>query len=133
MGGGIQVVIGDRRVLVNPGFEMPAARAPTIRTADLVNDSLIYTKMACDKADIEASFFKGVFAVDMNDLPDNRMQYGYNAINFEIYDYGAIAHDGICRAEASPQNYSNIEIHAGQYAETADGYHYPLEGAYSFD
>ena len=112
---------------------LTAADAPIIRSAFdvyLTDGSLIYAKSQCGEADVEATFFANIYPVDADDLSYDRRQYGYDIIDFNFGDYGAIAADGNCWAALNLPNYPIAEIHAGQYAATADGFVHIWEGTY---
>ena len=113
-----------------------ASGEPIIRSdfdVYLTDGSLIYTKSQCGQEDVEGRFFVNAFPVDANDLPAGLRQRGYETIDFRFTDYGAIAADGRCWAAVSLPNYPVAEIHAGQYATTADGYYYLWDDVYRFD
>ena len=112
------------------------AREPIIRSrfdVYLIDGRLIYTKPQCGQADVKARFYISISPVDANDLPDNHMQRGYDAIEFNFGDYGATANDGRCWAAVDLPNYPFAELRTGQYAETPDGYNYLWESAYRFE
>ena len=117
---------------------LTASREPIIRSnfdVYLINDRdrLIYAKSQCGGADVEAMFFANIYPVDADDLSDERKQYGYDIIDFNFNDYGAIADDRNCWAALNLPGYPIAEIHAGQYATTADGFAHIWEGAYSLE
>ena len=117
-------------------FETLAGREPIIRSdfdVYIIGDSLIYAKADCDESDVEPRFFASVFPLYTQRLSEEVRQRGYDAIDFNFHDYGAIADDGRCWAETSLPNYPIEEIHAGQYVEVVDGYNYIWEGAYRFE
>ena len=96
-----------------------------------IDGSLIYTKAQCGQEDIAARFFVSVFPADAADLPDGRRQYGYDTIEFDFGDYGAIAADGRCwHGGVKLPDYPIDAIQTGQYVEVEDGYRYPWEAAY---
>ena len=118
---------------------LTASREPIIRSdfdVYLINDRdrLIYAKSQCGGADVEATFFANIYPVDADDLSDDRKQYGYDIIDFNFNDYGAIDADGNCWAALNLPGYPIAEIHAsGQYATTADGFAHIWEGAYRLE
>ena len=115
---------------------LTASVEPIIRSAFdlyLSDGSLIYAKSQCGEADIEERFFANIFPVDADVLPARLRQRGYETLDFRFADYGAIAADGRCWAALSLPNYPIAEIHAGQYATTADGYAHIWEGFYRID
>ena len=117
-------------------FERLADREPIIRShfdVYIIGDSLIYAKTDCDEDDVTARFYVSIDPRYADDLPDNRAQSGYDAIEFNFHEYGAIADDGQCWTETSLPNYPIAELRTGQYEEVADGYNYLWESAYRFD
>jgi len=94
---------------------------------------LIYTKSHCSQEDATTMFFANIFPVDADALPAPIRQRGYQTINFDLNDYGAIAADGQCWAAIDQPDYPIAEIHAGQYVEFADGYAHIWEDTYRFD
>ena len=116
-------------------FERLADREPIIRSnfnVYIVGDSLIFAKTDCSQEDTTARFYASVIPLYAQSLPDNVRERGYDGIDFGFHDYGAIADDGQCWAEARLPDYPIAEIHAGQYVELEDGYNYLWEGAYQF-
>ena len=115
---------------------LTASREPIIRSdfdVYLIDGSLIYAKSQCGQADVDAPFFANIYPVDADDLPARLRQRGYETIDFNFDDYGAIADDRKCLAALNLQDYPIAEIHAGQYVELADGYAHIWEGAYHFN
>ena len=115
---------------------LTASVEPIIRSdfdVYLIDSSLIYAKSECGEADIDARFFANIYPVAMDDLPAHLRQHGYETIDFSFNDYGAIAADGKCWAAVYLPNYPVAEIHAGQYATTADGYYYLWESTHRFN
>ena len=115
---------------------LTAAGDPIIRSAFDVyisGGSLIYTKPQCGQADVDGRFFANIFPVDADVLPARLRQRGYETIDFNFDDYGAIADDRKCLAALNLQDYPIAEIHAGQYVEFADGYAHIWDGAYRFN
>ena len=115
---------------------LTASREPIIRSefdVYLIDGSLIYAKSQCGQSDIKERFFANIFPVEADVLPARLRQRGYETLDFSFADYGAIAADGRCWAALSLPNYPIAEIHAGQYATTADGYAHIWEGFYRID
>ena len=118
-------------IYADADFGKLAGRKPIIRSnfdVHLIGDNLIYTKTQCVESDVEARFFASVFPVDPNRLPNRRG--GYDGIDFDFHDYGAITADGRCWAAVDLPNYPIAEIHAGQYEEKEDGYSHIWVGTY---
>ena len=117
-------------------FEMLADREPIIRSAFdvyIIGDSLIYAKTDCDESDVEPRFYVSIYPLYTQNLTGSIAERGYDAIEFNFGDYGAIADDGQCRTEVSLPNYPIADLHTGQYVETADGYDYLWDDAYRFE
>ena len=115
---------------------LTASREPIIRSAFdvyLIDGNLIYTKSQCGQADVDGRFFANIFPVDADVLPARLRQRGYETLDFSFTDYGAIAAAEKCWAALSLPNYPIAEIHAGQYATTADGYNYLWEDTHRID
>ena len=96
----------------------------------LSGNSLIYTKSQCSQDDVKPRFFANISTMDTDALPDNIRRRGYETIDFNFNEYGAIAPNGRCLAALDLPNYPIAEIRAGQYAATADRYRYTWEGSY---
>ena len=115
---------------------LTASREPIIRSefdVYLIDGSLIYVKSQCGQSDIEEHFFANIFSADENNLPTRLRKRGYETIDFNFENYGAIDADGRCWAALNLPNYPIAEIHAGQYATLADGYNYLWEDTHRFD
>ena len=117
-------------------FERLADREPIIRSdfdVYIIGDSLIYAKTDCAESDIEPRFYVSISPLYAQSLPDDHVERGYDAIEFNFGDYGAIADDGQCLTSTSLPDYPIAELRTGQYVETADGYDYLWESAYRFE
>ena len=125
-----------QRATVESDFELLAGREPIIRSdfdVYIIGDRLIYTKTDCSQEDTIARFYVSISPFYANDLPDDRVQYGYDGIEFNFHDYGATAADGQCLIETNIPNYPIAELRTGQYIELSDGYDYLWESAYRFE
>ena len=115
---------------------LTASGEPIIRSdfdVYLSDGSLIYAKSQCGQADVDGRFFANIYPVDTDALSASLRQRGYETLDFDFTDYGAIADDGKCWAALNLPNYPIAEIHAGQYATTADGYNYLWEDTHRFN
>ena len=124
------------RVGPEPDFDMLADHAPIIRSrfdVYLIDGSLIHAKSQCSPEDTMARFYISISPVDVDDLPDNRRQRGYDGIEFNFAGYGAITDDGRCWAETNLPDYPIATIRTGQYTVTADGYNYLWEAAHRLE
>ena len=127
----VQAKMRTSSAYAHADFDRLANIEPIIRSdfdVHLIDGSLIYTKTQCVESDVEARFFASVFPVDPNHLSSRGGDY--DSIDFDFHDYGAITADGRCWAAVDLPNYPIAEIHAGQYAESADGYSHIWVGTY---
>ena len=77
-------------------------------------NTLVYAKEPCARADTEARFFLHLYPVDVNDLPDHRRQYGFDNLDFD-FDGRSLMFDDKCLAEAPLPTYGISEIGTGQF------------------
>ena len=122
----------DARVL--PHDASPPVRVeavpPVIRSdwdVYLSENSLIYVKEPCAPADVDATFFLHLDPVDVNDLPSQRKQYGFDNLDFNFDERAAIL-DGKCLAEIPLPEYAISEIRTGQYVPVDGGYNHLWKG-----
>ena len=78
------------------------------------DDTLVYVKGPCARADTEAEFFLHLHPVDVNDLPDHRRQYGFDTLDFS-FDGRGLIFDGGCMARIPLPEYDIATIRTGQY------------------
>ena len=81
---------------------------------------LHYFKQPCGYADVRSTFFLGVFPQNVNDLPVEQRQRGFENLDFEFGQYGQMI-DGACAARARLPGYEIARISTGQYSWDADG------------
>ena len=81
----------------------------------LREDALYYAKRQCDSVDVEARFFLHIYPEDAGDLPAALRQYGFQNLDFEFHDYGAVADCKRFIRRALP-GYAIERIHTGQFA-----------------
>ncbi len=74
---------------------------------------LHYVKQQCGDADTQAPFFLHVFPEDIDDLPDERKQYGFDNLDFG-FDVRGVLFDGKCAAAVSLPQYGIARIITGQ-------------------
>ena len=106
------------------------AGSPIIRSAFEVYLNarwLIYITERCNAADIDDTFFLGVFPVDNADLPEMRRQYGFDNLYFNFADYGFNGGERCFAIRRLPE-YPIDRIHTGQYIVADDGFHHTWEG-----
>lgn len=78
-------------------------------------DSVIYARAECAAADTEATFFLHLFPDDVNDLPADRQEYGYENRDFGFDITGSVRVDGKCLFSAPLPDYPLAGIRTGQY------------------
>ncbi len=108
---------------INEARRLIAAGEPVIRSGFdvyLSEDTLVYVKEPCAPADTEATFFLHLYPVDVNDLPDNRKQYGFDNLDFRFANLGLTSGER-CVATVDLPEYDISEIKTGQYVETEGG------------
>ena len=109
---------------------LDGAGSPIIRSDFDVylNDGwLIYTTDQCSAANLDDTFFLGVFPVDNNDLPDARKPLGFESIGFDFAYYGFRSGERCFAAHDLPE-YPIQRIHTGQYVASEDGWRNTWEG-----
>ena len=88
---------------------------------------LIYTNNQCAAANIDNTFFLGVFPVDNANLSEERKPYGFDNLYFTFSDYGFNGGERCFAIRRLPE-YPIKLIHTGQYIVTDDGFHHTWEG-----
>ena len=91
---------------------------PAIRSdwdVHLVENRLIYKKEQCGPGDAEPMFFLHLYPVDVDDLPLQRKQYGFDNLDFAFTVYGFAA-GGVCVVELELPDYAIAAIRTGQFA-----------------
>ena len=78
-------------------------------------DKMVYYRESCAAADTQARFFLHLFPADNNDLPEGRLEHGFDNLGFNFSEYGA-HRGGNCLAEVPLPNYQIARIRTGQYA-----------------
>lgn len=77
-------------------------------------NGLSYFKQTCDEDDRYNRFFLGVFPVDVEDLSEERQQFGFDNLNFNLFDRGGEL-KGACLTQVDLPEYEIREIHTGQF------------------
>ena len=95
-----------------------------------MENQLIYVKEQCGPNDLDAGFFLHLHPVDVNDLPDDRKQYGFD--NRDFYEDRLIRLANTCWAIVPLPEYDIAEIRTGQFVEVDDGYKHIWEGDIPF-
>ena len=112
------------RVDKTPSGGLPAAtwrsvasRIPSVRSFfDLYVDgtTLIYVREACSRADTGKPFFLHIVPVSLHDLPEHRIEHGFDGRDFDFIDLGA-RFDGKCVASRSLPAYDIALVRTGQF------------------
>ena len=101
-------------------------RDPSIRSTfdvHLSENMLIYVKEPCDAKDVDESttFFLHLFPVDVNDLPTQRQQYGFDNLGFRFNDRGMRSAEQCVALRALP-NYPIAQLRTGQFSNEGTGW-----------
>ena len=79
---------------------------------------MTYFKSLCSAADVQAPFFLHVVPEDVEDLPADRRQYGFDNLDFQ-YDVSrrraALVFGGMCIEERQLPDYPIARIETGQF------------------
>ena len=100
-------------------YESTISQEPIIRSVfDLYFDKytlkFFYVKEPCNRADIEPRFFLHTIPVDLNELPSNRKQYGFENLDFDFARRGMVF-DGKCMSFTRSPAYAVASIRTGQF------------------
>ena len=117
-------------------YEALVAGEPAVR-ADFdvyINDNtLTYAKEPCVRADTAAMFFLHLVPADVDDLPAERKQYGFDNLDFRFNDY-SIPQGERCAVVRELPDYAIARIRTGQFVVNEDGTDTRLwEGDIRFD
>jgi len=82
----------------------------------LREDSLAYLKEPCSMSDVERRFFLHVTPANIQYLPDDRKQYGFDNLDFDFLSHGTILNEKCVAVHDLPQ-YEIKRILTGQYSE----------------
>ena len=107
----------SRTAAIEEAYRSITAGEPVVRSdfdVYLSENELIYVKEPCVPADREARFFLALYPVDVNDLPDDRKQHGFDNLDFDFGGRGLIF-DGKCMATAALPEYAIARISTGQF------------------
>ena len=78
------------------------------------DDALVYVKEPCVAADLDARFFLHIIPADAADLPAERMEVGFDNLDFRGADGGEYL-GGKCVARAALPDYAIERIRTGQF------------------
>ena len=78
-------------------------------------NTVSYLKSPCGAADVQAQFFLHVVPEDVEDLPADRRQYGFDNLDFRYDRFAALAFGGMCIAKRPLPDYPIARIRTGQF------------------
>ena len=99
-------------------YESVASGEPAVRSVfdiHLRENTVSYLKSPCDAADVQAQFFLHLVPEDVEDLPTNRRQYGFDNLDFHYGGNAALAFGGRCIAKRPLPDYPIARIRTGQF------------------
>ena len=99
-------------------YESIASGEPVARSVfDIYTgeNTVTYLKSPCSVADARAQFFLHVVPEDVEDLPADRRQYGFDNLDFHYRENAALVFGGQCIAERTLPDYPIARIRTGQY------------------
>ena len=108
------VVVGPK---LFSAYQSIVSRKPVARSEfDLYVDgsTLHYVKEPCADEDTAARFFLHVVPADLDHLPNNRKQYGFDNLDFDFSDRGLLF-DGKCLVSVDLPQYGIARITTGQF------------------
>ena len=81
-------------------------------------NTLLWTKSPCADEDILPRFFLHIVPANLDDLPQERKQHGFDNLDFIFLDYGALLpKEGRCIAARELPDYLAASVRTGQFAE----------------
>ena len=98
-------------------YDMAQTAEPVIRShfnVYLDHDTLFYVKEQCINKDVESIFRLHLIPVDVNDLPEERQQFGFDNLDFDFHLHGR-RFDQKCAAQVQLPEYEIASIRTGQF------------------
>ena len=81
-------------------------------------NTLLWTKSPCADEDVLPRFFLHVFPANLDDLPEERKQHGFDNMDFIFLNHGALlSQEGRCIAARELPDYVVASVRTGQFAE----------------
>ena len=77
-------------------------------------DRLVYVRDSCSVSDAAAKFFLHIYPVDVDDIPAERKESGFDNLDF-VFDTRGLMFDGICVASVGLPDYEVERIRTGQW------------------
>ena len=80
-------------------------------------NTLLWTKSPCADEDIIPRFFLHIVPANLDDLPEERKPHGFDNLDFNFLDYGALLFEGggRCIAARELPDYPLAAVSVGQY------------------
>ena len=104
-------------------YESIASGEPVARSdfdIYLRENTVTYLKSPCSAADVQAPFFLHIIPKDVEDLPADRRQYGFDNLDFPYGGNAALAFSGRCIAKRTLPDYPIARIRTGQFTPEGD-------------
>ncbi len=104
-------------------YESIASGEPAARSVFDVytsENTVAYLKSPCSAADVQAEFFLHVVPEDLEDLPADRRQYGFDNTHFRYGKHAALAFSDRCIMKRSLPDYPIARIRTGQFTPEGD-------------
>ena len=115
------------------GDSQPAIRSDfDVYLIENALNALTYAKRQCVAADTAPTFFLHIEPIDVEDLPDDRKQHGFDNLDFDFNDNGMLV-DGKCLMEVNLPDYDIAAIRTGQYVQVDGGFKNLWEGEIRLD
>ena len=100
--------------------EFPAGKPAARSVFDIYTseNKVTYFKSPCSAADVQAQFFLHLVPEDVEDLPADRRQYGFDNLDFQYDVYGrraALVFGGMCIEDRQLPDYPIARIRTGQF------------------
>ena len=99
-------------------YEFIASGEPVARSVFdiyLRENRVSYLKLPCNAADVQAPFFLHIIPEDVEDLPVDRRQYGFDNLDFHYRGIAILALDGKCMTKRQLPDYPIARIRTGQF------------------
>ena len=99
-------------------YQSVASGEPAVRSVFDVyigENTVSYLKSPCGAADVQAQFFLHVVPEDVEDLPADRRQYGFDNLDFHYVNNAALAFGGMCIAKRPLPDYPIARVRTGQF------------------
>ena len=82
----------------------------------LDENRLTFVKESCTPEDVKPRFFLHVVPSDENDLSTDRVQHGFDNLDFDFREHGILGGQ-LCTAVRLLPNYDIVKILTGQYTD----------------